>query len=166
MAVHKLRNNGLILIRNGKGFSGNDEFVSCLAKKEAILLAPNTRGEFRVCGSESQDGTSILINTKTGDVTLSSGIGNIFPIFYYFEDDLLIVGRSINSIVSELKLLKKYIPKLDIISVISSLLFDYPIGNHTYYENISKSEMGTQLVFQAEKRTIKKKILQVVLDQF
>lgn len=152
------KKDNLILVRNGKTFYVNDEITSRLHKKVNILLSPNPRGEFRISNRESLDGTSILINAKTLDVTLSSGIGNIYPIFYYFEDDLLILSSTINSLISALKLFRRNIPKLDIRGIISSLLFDYPITNHTYYEEIKKSEMGTQVVFLSNREPIKKLI--------
>jgi hypothetical protein len=154
-------NSGLILIRDDKGFSGNVELSSFLAKKETILLTPDPSGEFHVSSHESQDGTSILIDAKTLDVTLSSGIGNIYPVVYYYKDNLLILARTIDSIVTYLRLLKRDVPNLNMnwVGIISSLLFDYPISDHTYYENIRKSEMGTQLVFSTDKRIIKKYVL-------
>ena len=153
------KKGNLILVRNDKRFYVNDEITSHLHKKVKILLSPNSRGKFRISDRESLDGTSIVINAKTLDVRLSSGIGNFYPIFYYFEDNLLILSSTIDSLISALKLLKRDISKLDIRGIISSLLFDYPITSHTYYEGIKKSEMGTQVVFLSDRKPMKKFII-------
>ena len=152
-----LKGNDFLLVRYKNNLHINDRIAPYLNRYENVLLSPNPKSEFYISDEESPDGSSISINTKTLDITLSSGIGNIFPTFYYFENELLIISRKIKSTISVLKHFKRKIT-FDNKGIISSLIFDFPIEDCTYYEKIKKAEMGTKLFFPSNGEKINKLI--------
>ena len=152
-----LKDDDILLVRYKNNLHINDQIAPYLNRYENILLSPNPKGKFYISDKESSDGTSISINTNTLDITLSSGIANIFPIFYYFENELLIISRKIQSIISVLKQFERKIT-FDNKGVISSLMFDYPIEDCTYYKKIKKAKMETKLFFPSNREKIDKLI--------
>jgi asparagine synthetase B (glutamine-hydrolysing) len=105
-----------------EGIHSRKQFFSRILESFDINLLLSAGGFYYV----------ILFSDHNKRVVICTGLFNVLPIFYFCDDDHVVISSSIEKIVSELKQKLRFSKRF----ILEKLLFNYSFGNETIYDTV------------------------------
>lgn len=101
--------------------------------------------------------TTIQCQPESGCVVINSAIGNPVPLFWGWNGDDLIISDSSMNVMKSLNARQDVsIHDIDKVGFFESILFDGPLGERTFFENVKKVQCAETVQINLEEKSVKK----------